>query len=143
MVIVRKRKGKRGRGAAAVEAALVMPILLLVTFGAIKYGWLFLKAQQITNAARYGARVAIRADAGATDVTTAIDNLMTAAGMGGSGYSVTTTLPDGVVWNDLEMGHAITVEVSVPGANIDIMNVPLFPDVGNVGASVTMSKEGI
>jgi len=143
MVIVRKRKGNRSRGAAAVEAALVMPILLLVSFGAIKYGWLFLRAQQITNAARYGARVAIRADASSTDVTTAIANLMTAAGMGSSGYSVTISLEGGIPWEDLEMGNAITVEVSVPGANIDIMNVPLFPDVGDIGASVTMAKEGI
>ena len=146
MVIVRKRKGNRSRGAAAVEAALVMPILLLVTFGAIKYGWLFLRAQQITNAARYGARVAIRADASPTDVTTAIANLMTAAGMGDSGYNVTITLEGGSGWNvedELGAGDAITVEVSVPGANIDIMDVPLFPDVGDVGASVTMAKEGI
>ena len=138
MVIVRKRKGNRSRGAAAVEAALVMPILLLVTFGAIKYGWLFLRAQQITNAARYGARVAIRADAGEDEVRTAIANLMTAAGMGASGYGVTITYEDGVV----EVGKGITVEVSVPSANIDIMNVPLFPDVGDIGASVTMAKEG-
>ena len=138
MVIVRKRKGNRSRGAAAVEAALVLPILLLVTFGAIKYGWLFLRAQQITNAARYGARVAIRADAGEDEVRTAIANLMTAAGMGASGYGVTITYEDGVV----EVGKGITVEVSVPSANIDIMNVPLFPGVGDVGASVTMAKEG-
>ena len=141
MVIVRKRKGNRSRGAAAVEAALVLPILLLVSFGAIKYGWLFLKAQQITNATRYGARVAIRADASVDEVTTAITNLMTAAGMGDSGYNVTIT-QEGVPWDDLQAGNAITVEVSVPGANIDIMDVPLFPDVGDVGASVTMAKEG-
>ena len=40
------------------------------------------------------------------------------------------------------LGSAVTVEVSVPSANIDIMNVPLFPDVGDIGASVTMAKEG-
>jgi len=142
MVIVRKRKGNRSRGVAAVEAALVLPILLLVSFGAIKYGWLFLRAQQITNAARYGARVAVRADASETDVTTAITNLMTAAGMLDSGYSVTITLEDGIPWEELEMGKAITVAVSVPSANIDIMNVLLFPSVGNIGASVTMAKEG-
>ena len=143
MVNVRTRKEKRCRGAAAMEAALVMPIILMVTFGAIKYGWLFLKAQQITNAARYGARVAVRADAGENEVITTIDNLMTAAGMGDSGYTVTFNLPDGVDWDDLQMGHAITVNVTVPSANIDIMNVPLFPDVGDIGASVTMAKEGI
>ena len=142
MVIVRKRKGNRSRGAAAVEAALVMPILLLVTFGAMKYGWLFLRAQQITNAARYGARVAVRADASTDDVTTSIANLMTAAGMGDSGYNVTIT-QEGVAWDELQAGNAITVTVIVPGANIDIMDVSLFPDVGDIGASVTMAKEGI
>ena len=37
-------------------------VVLLFTFGAIKYGWLFLKAQQITNAARQGARMATLPD---------------------------------------------------------------------------------
>jgi len=145
MVNVRKRKGNRSRGAAAVEAALVLPILLLVTFGAIKYGWLFLRAQQITNAARYGARVAIRADASSTDVTTAIANLMTAAGMGDSLYNVTITLEGGIVWDgsqEVGVGAPVTVKLTVPSANIDIMDVPLFPDVGDIGASVTMAKEG-
>jgi Flp pilus assembly protein TadG len=146
MVNVRKRKESRSRGAAAVEAALVLPILLLVSFGAIKYGWLFLRAQQITNAARYGARVAVRAsifysDENDNDVTTAIANLMTAAGMGTSGYVVTITCSNGN-WYESPVGQDITVEVSVPGANVDIMDVPLFPDVGDIGASVTMAKEG-
>ena len=42
-----------------VEAAIVFPILLMLTLGAIEYGWLFLNAQQVTNAARQGARIAI------------------------------------------------------------------------------------
>ena len=46
------------RGVAAVEMAVVLPLLLLVTFGLMEYGWLFLKAQQVANAARQGARYA-------------------------------------------------------------------------------------
>ena len=41
---------------------IVGVVMLLFTFGAIKYGWLFLKAQQITNAARQGARMATLPD---------------------------------------------------------------------------------
>lgn len=140
--MVRRRKEGYRRGAAAVELALVLPLMLLVSFGAIKYGWLFLKAQQITNAARYGARVASRAGSAPIDVENAISNLMTAAGMSTSGYNVTITLQDCPTWEDLEVGDPITVEVTVPGANVDIMDVPLFPPVGNIGASVTMAKEG-
>src|SRR4030042_1422623 len=126
MVIVRKRKENRSRGAAAVEAALGLPIILLVTFGAIRYGWFFLKAQQITNAARYGARIAVRAsifytDASDNDVINHINNLMASAGMGESGYSVTITCPSGN-WYESPVGQDITVKVSVPAANVDLLH---------------------
>lgn len=140
--MVRRQKKIHCGGAAAVEFALVLPLMLLVSFGAIKYGWLFLKAQQITNATRYGARVAIRSDSVTDDVYNAIDNLMTAAGMGTSGYNVTITLPAGSTWDDVQVGDPITVEVTVPGANIDILDIPLFPPLGTIGASNTMAKEG-
>ena len=34
----------RRRGAAMVEMALVLPILIGLTFGAIEYGWMFFRA---------------------------------------------------------------------------------------------------
>jgi Flp pilus assembly protein TadG len=112
----------------------------MLTLGAIRYGHLFLKAQQITNAARHGARTAIRPDATTTDVETEVANLMTAAGMGASGYDTNLTdVSPGV-------GQSVTVRITVPAANIDIMHVPLFTDLEpadwNLGATVTMAKEG-
>jgi Flp pilus assembly protein TadG len=44
------KKGFR-RGLETVEAAIMLPLVMLITFGALKYGWLFLKAQQINNVA--------------------------------------------------------------------------------------------
>jgi Flp pilus assembly protein TadG len=172
MVNVRKRKGNRRRGAAAVEAALVLPILLLVSFGALQYGWVYLKAQQITNAARYGARVAIRADASTQDVIDAV-----AALLGPNGAKLNEAGEDpnvafrvnGVSCPDIssadDVGDAITVIVMVSRDKTDLLNIPLFPipkkqlldEDGNVvldgdgnevlvpkdiGASVTMAKEG-
>jgi Flp pilus assembly protein TadG len=46
----------RQRGAAAVEFALVFPVLLLVVLGAIDWGWFFFIDQLVTNCAREGAR---------------------------------------------------------------------------------------
>ena len=40
------------------------------------------------------------------------------------------------------IGDAIEVRVTVPTADVDIMNVSLFPTFANLGASVTMAKEG-
>ena len=137
MVIVRKRKGKRSRGTAVVEAALVMPILLLVTFGAIKYGWLFLKAQQITNAARYGARMAALPDVEDDAVKTSIIELLDKANIIVNVDEITiepVVLP-------LDARLAVNVHISIPSDRVDILDVSLLPKVGNIGASVTMAEE--
>lgn len=44
------------RGAAAVEMAIILPLLLAITFGLIEFGLLMYNQQVITNAAREGAR---------------------------------------------------------------------------------------
>lgn len=50
-------------GAAAVEFALVVPLLLLVMLAIIDFGWIFNQQLSLTAAAREGARhMAIHAD---------------------------------------------------------------------------------
>jgi Flp pilus assembly protein TadG len=44
------------RGAAAIEFALVLPLLLTLVLGSIDWGWYFFIDQLVTNAAREGAR---------------------------------------------------------------------------------------
>lgn len=46
----------RERGAAAVEFALVLPILLAVVFGIVEFSWTFNQQISLTNAARESAR---------------------------------------------------------------------------------------
>jgi Flp pilus assembly protein TadG len=138
--MVRIRKTKRFRGLATVEAALIFPLLLLLTLGAIHFGWLFLKAQQLTNAARTGARIAILPGVTvAGDVLPAVNSLMTLAGMGGSGYTVTVTPGDP---STVGSGGAVTVRITVLAANVSIMPLPGFSDDWNLQGSVTMAKEG-
>ena len=50
--MARVAKQKRRRGTAAVRAAMMMPLSALPTFALIKYGRLYVKVQQINNAAR-------------------------------------------------------------------------------------------
>jgi hypothetical protein len=50
---------KRERGAAAVEMAIVIPLLFLVVAGIIDFGRFFFLQIQLTNAAREGARAAM------------------------------------------------------------------------------------
>ena len=52
------RKARRDRGAAAVEFALLLPVLLLLVFGIIDFGRALNAQITLTQAAREGARLA-------------------------------------------------------------------------------------
>jgi Flp pilus assembly protein TadG len=54
---MRIHKARSERGAAAVEFALVMPLLFLLVFGIIEFGFIFQKELSVTHAAREGVRV--------------------------------------------------------------------------------------
>ncbi|MEX0426437.1 TadE/TadG family type IV pilus assembly protein [Nocardioides sp. DS6] len=61
------RGAGRERGAAAVEFALVAPLLLLLIFGIISYGVMLSFRQSLSQAAAEGARAAAVAPATPTD----------------------------------------------------------------------------
>ena len=49
---------KKEEGQAMVEFALVLPLLLVLLFGIIDFGWLFYNKIDVNNASREGARYA-------------------------------------------------------------------------------------
>jgi Flp pilus assembly protein TadG len=50
---------KREEGAAAIEFALLLPLLMLILFGIIEFGLVLYNQEVITNASREGARYGI------------------------------------------------------------------------------------
>ncbi|GAA1893701.1 glycosyltransferase 87 family protein [Lapillicoccus jejuensis] len=57
-ILLRARRGRRDGGVAAVEAAIVLPILFVVLFGIIEFGFVFRDDISITTAIRSGTRYA-------------------------------------------------------------------------------------
>ena len=55
-----RRHSQRRRGTAAVEAALILPLLIIISFGAIDVAQYINLAQLVNNASREGARIASR-----------------------------------------------------------------------------------
>ncbi len=108
-----RNRTNAARGIVLVEAALIFPILIFLTFAVMEYGWLFLKYQHITNAARQGARVAARVDATNGDVDNAIQTILTAENI----TNYTKAIVPGDV-SGLETGIAIKVTVTVPYSDI-------------------------
>jgi Flp pilus assembly protein TadG len=79
---VTPRKSLRDeRGAQLIEAALVLPLLLLVLLGILDFGLLFQRYEAVTNAAREGARVAILPGYTDADVENRVQQYLTDAGL--------------------------------------------------------------
>jgi Flp pilus assembly protein TadG len=132
-----KRGGRRAT--ALVEMALALLLLMLLTMGAVEYGWFFLKQQQITNAARQAARIASTADATNATVTSQVTTLMSSYGMGSSGYTTTLTPSD---VSTAARGSSVSVKISVTYSKVTITNFSLLPMPATVSATVAMAKEG-
>lgn len=135
MNILRKYNSKKG--ISSVEAVIILPVLVLITFGALKYGLLFLRAQQITNVARQTCRLAIRPYADNTLVTNEIDRLMTAIGLEND---YTVTMPD---VSAVATADNLTLGITLDTDRIDNLTlVHWLPVPPTITAEVTMSKEG-
>lgn len=130
-----KSPRRKQHGLATIEMALILPLLLLLVFGVIEYGWLFFKNQQIAAAARTACRYAITQPATNAGTDAKIAALMTQAKLGSSGYTFDP--------NDCEVlsGTFVTVTIKVPYANIDLTGFPLPKPTELVGET-TMAKEG-
>lgn len=105
------RKGLRSEsGASAVEFALLLPVLMMILFGIIEFGFALYQQAILTNASREGARLGIVQSVPAittAQINAAIDNYLTptginptnvsrtivAGGVTGTPVRVTLTLP--------------------------------------------------
>lgn len=108
------------RGAAAIEFALLLPVLLLILIGAMEFGYMFYTQQLITNASREGARAGIvqqlpKPTAG--EIETVVIGYLTNTGID----MTRVVLPVQVVGagvefpNDLTVGVAYDYQFFVPG----------------------------
>src|SRR2546428_6539648 len=86
--LIYKPSARRVRsGNAIVEMALLLPVLIGLTFGAAEYGYAMYVKHTLQGASREGARASVVAGAVAADVQTAVDGAMSAAGFATTKYT--------------------------------------------------------
>ena len=123
------------RGAATIEFAVCMPVLILLVFGAIEASsFIFLK-QSLNVAAYEGVREAIRNDSDSADGLRVANAILSSRQVRGFGVR----FPSEATANS-QRGQAVTIEVSAPTER----NSPLagkFVNGRTLTARVTMMKE--
>jgi Flp pilus assembly protein TadG len=87
-MIARLNQRNRRAGAAAVEFAVVLPLLLLLITGIWEVGRMIEATQVLSNAAREGVRCAANGNKTVADVNTTVFNYLKAAGFTTTGYTV-------------------------------------------------------
>ena len=76
-----RTKRQNERGAALLETAITLPMILLVCIGIFEFGRAYQTWQVLTNAAREGARVAILSGTSDDQVREAVRNYMDVGGL--------------------------------------------------------------
>ncbi len=125
-------------GLALVETAIVILLLLFVTFAMMEYGWIFHRIQQLNNCAREGVRQAVLPDNTPGDATAVVDQLLSDFGIAGASVDISPSNTD-----ELESGELITCTVSVPVGNVELTGLFLSEAFlgSTLSTSATMAKE--
>jgi Flp pilus assembly protein TadG len=89
----RPARSRSQRGAAAVEFALLVPLLLMLVFGIVDFGFMMNRNTMLANAAREGVRAASLGGT-ADEVTATVERALPAMA-GGVTVTVSCLKPDG------------------------------------------------
>lgn len=128
----------RQTGAAVVEMALLLPLLLTVVFGIIDYGRFFFIRAAVTAAVADAARTAVLPAATDEQVTHIVENALLDPVSSRAGGQVAVTVDPQV----RTPGTTVTVSATLPFTPLVLpqtLGIPLFPQ--NVAASAAMTVE--
>lgn len=139
-----RRQHRSQRGAALLETALTLPLILLVSTGIFEFGRAYQTWQVLTNAAREAARVAVLPGASETGVKTRAKDYMTAGQLSRAADATVAVTP-----TTLDLGGGVTagaskITVSYPFDFIVLQPVAqLLTSGSTLGASLTMSASAV
>jgi len=120
------RRGDRRRGAALVEMALVLPVILLLLCGVLEYGRYLMTLQVVQNAGREGCRYAlahtepitiagVTASNSTSEVVNRINTYLAGVGLHNQNIQIYKSDSQGNnlgSWTDTQFGEFICVRIT-------------------------------
>jgi Flp pilus assembly protein TadG len=123
------------RGAELIEFAMVLPLLLMLIFGIVDFGFMFQRYLVVTNAAREGARMASLPNYQPAQVQARVNAYIAAGGLTG-----TATTPPPVTESMTVAGRTFTVvRVTVSYAHDFVFLGPLMDLFGDGLSTTTLT----
>ena len=136
----------RRRGAALLEAVIILPVLLIVVFASIEFGYAFYVKHTLQGAARAGVRAGIVPDSDNSDITSAVTQAMARSGM--DEHTFTVEVLDGtdgsaVSVDSLGEGDTVVVKISAPWSQYSVLSGPFGGFMsGSLTGTAIMRREG-
>jgi Flp pilus assembly protein TadG len=130
------KTSRNRRGAAAIEFAMVLPVLIALLFGIIEYGWIFFQQSNILAAAREGARYGVTFEQGGSPTPTSaaqtrVSSVLTSYGIDSASATVSATQ------SGSSPSEVLTVQIVVPYDPL----IGLVPTPDNLTGTMTMLLE--
>ena len=123
-------------GTAAVEFAVVAPVFFLFALGIIEIGRAMMVQTVMTNAAQLGARAGALNGAQASDVTTAVNNYLSNAGISGATSTATPNPP-----SNASPGQDVRVTVTIPYSSVSWLPTPAYLGSTTLSATALVQRE--
>lgn len=132
----RSRRPAVRRGAAVVEMAVVMPLLLAILCGTMHFGYMFMVQNTLTNATREACRVGVLQGSTVSDMQTRFQEAVAPMGLTSGDYTLT-------IQNATQANPVVTVRVQVPYSKVSLFGNFLGISRSHIGAVCSMRKEGM
>jgi Flp pilus assembly protein TadG len=133
---------------AAVELAIVAPVLFAFVFGIVELSRMGMAVQALSNAARDTCRVAVLQNSTTADVQNRLSTVLTPFGISPGtvtpvdsdpGTSGTWILPSN--WGTAPAGTPVTVILRIPFTQVSWISSPFYLKTAVVTGSATLSSE--
>ena len=117
----RKRQCFFKRGTATVETAILMPLLVLITFGALELSNMIFLKQSLSIASYEGAKRGTTPGASESQITSRVQEILASRGITNATIAITPTITSATV-----RGTMVVVAVSSSGGGVGVLSVNIF-----------------
>lgn len=134
----RRRSPRRQarRGAALIEFAFIAPVFFMMVLGIFEFGRAMMVQALLTSASQQGARAGVLNGAQDADVTAAVNNYLSGAGVSGASTTCTPSPP-----SSASPGQDVQVSVSIPYTSVSWLPAPAYLKTATLTSKAIVQRE--